>query len=73
MSVSAYSQKRMPIQIQAKPTPWLLPRAVTEESKLKSKLLDNLKISLCFYVALKFGAQTFHIGLLRIGYETYQN
>jgi hypothetical protein len=46
MSVSAYSQKRMPIQIQLIPTAWLLPRTVTEESKIKSKLLNNLKISI---------------------------
>ncbi len=54
MSVSAYSQKRMPIQIQAKPTAWLLLRTVTEESKLKSILLDHVKISIFFYIAFKF-------------------
>ncbi len=34
MFVSAYSQKLLPIQIQAKLTPWLLPKTVTEKSKL---------------------------------------
>jgi hypothetical protein len=39
VSVSTYSQKRMPIQIQAKPaTRLLLRNAVTEESKLKTFL-----------------------------------
>ncbi len=35
--VSTYSKKRMPIQIQAKPTPVLVLRTVTEESKLTTR------------------------------------
>jgi hypothetical protein len=33
VSVIAYSQKQMPIQIQAKPTTWLLLRTVIKESE----------------------------------------
>jgi hypothetical protein len=42
MSMSTYSQKRMPIQIQAKPTTRLLFRTVTEESKLKTQKLMGI-------------------------------
>ncbi len=37
MSVSTYSQMRMPIQIQAKPTAQLILRTVTEESKAQDR------------------------------------
>jgi hypothetical protein len=39
MFVSTYSQKQMPIQIQAKQTTQLLLRIVTEESKLQNRRL----------------------------------
>ncbi len=37
LSVSIYSQKRIPIQIQAKPTAWLLLGTITEELKLRTR------------------------------------
>jgi hypothetical protein len=69
MSVSASSQKRMPKQIQAKPTAWLLPTTFTEESKIKSELLDNVKISIFFYIALKFTPFSYSF-IFQSSYET---